>query len=209
MIRMNFRTTIPDKEVWRNGVAPFRGHRIVGFKLRGTVGGEISSESIGSRMKLLDYCGVFHVKMFAKQATVKIIWDSNIPNGNITILSDSQAVMRVLASNVMNSKTVWRFRKHLNMVEKRHNVHIVWVLGQNDSEGNCRVDELARCGATNELSSEFLSIGVPLRTCKLMIDDEITDSSNSRSAASDKAGVKRMPGCRNFKAAWSVRLLNS
>ena len=151
-----------------------------GSKLGRTVGGGIFSEPLGIAefIRLSDYCSVF-------QAEFKIIWDSNIPNGNITILPDSQAAIRTLGSNVMNSRTVYNCRKHLNKVAKGQGVP--W---HNYIPGNRRSDELARRGSTIELSDEFLNIGIPFRN--LMIDDKITDSINIRWAASDKRRVARM-----------------
>ena len=89
-------------------------------------------------------------------------------------------IARAQVSSVMNSWTVYGCRKHLDWMAKRYNVHIGWVSGHIDILGNCRADKLVRRGMTIELSDEFLSIGVPLSTCKLMVDDEITDCSNSR-----------------------------
>ena len=77
----------------------------------------------------------FYQKTAERKAVVMIIWDSNIPNGNITIFSDCQAAIRALGSNVMNSKTVYGFRKYLNEVAKKYNVHIVWVPEHNDIPG--------------------------------------------------------------------------
>ena len=59
-------------------------------------------------------------------------------------------------------------------------------------QGIYRADNLARSGTTIELSNEFLSIEIPLITCKLMIDLVIVDSSNCRWTASDKGIVALM-----------------
>ena len=72
------------------------------------------------------------------QAAVKIIWDSNIPSEDITILSDSKASIRALGFNGMNSKMVYDCRKLLNKVVKIYKVHIIWVPGHNNIPGNCR-----------------------------------------------------------------------
>ena len=129
----------------------------------------------------------FYQKTAERKAVVMIIWDSNIPNGNITIFSDCQAAIRALGSNVMNSKTVYGFRKYLNEVAKKYNVHIVWVPEHNDIPGNCRADELARrsttIGESNTPSNSWV-LETLWGTAKLIIDDEITDYSNSRWAVS-------------------------
>ena len=87
----------------------------------------------------------------AIQAVVRIIWDSNITNGNIAILCDMQAAIRALVSNVMNYRTVYDCWKYLNKVVKRYNVQIIWVPELNDIPENCRAYELARCSTTIEL----------------------------------------------------------
>ena len=51
--------------------------------------------------------------------------------------------------------------------------------------GNCRADELARRGTTNELSDEFSYLVIPMRSCKIIIDNANVDSVNDRWAASD------------------------
>ena len=47
----------------------------------------------------------------------------------------------------------------------------------------CRADELARHGTTIELTNEFSTLGVPLKTCKLIIDNATADSVDDRWAA--------------------------
>ena len=52
--------------------------------------------------------------MSAIQAAVKIIVDKNVHKQKITILSDSQAAIKALDSNVINSKTGYDCRRCLN-----------------------------------------------------------------------------------------------
>ena len=63
-----------------------------------------------------------------------------------------------------------------------------------------------RSGTTIELSDEFFSIGVPLKACKLMINEEVTSSSNNRWPALDKGRVMRMI-CPRLDRRRSARLL--
>ena len=65
------------------------------------------------------------------------------------------SAMARLGSNVINSRTVYGCRKHLNKVAKRYSVHIVWVPEHNDILGNYKAVEQTRCGTTIELSDEF------------------------------------------------------
>ena len=75
----------------------------------------------------------------------------------------------------------------LNEMANRYDVCITWVPGHRDIAGNCRADDLARKSTTIELSDEFSTLGIPLGTCRLIIDNAIVDLVNSRWAASDKA----------------------
>ena len=51
---------------------------------------------------------------------------------------------------------------------------------------SCLSDEIDRCGIATDLSDEFLNIGVSLGTCKIMINNKITEFVNLRWAASNK-----------------------
>ena len=117
----------------------------------------------------------------AIQAAARIIWGGKVSKRNGTILSDSQAAIKALNSNVMNSKAVYGCRRFLNKTaEYPYRIHIVWVPGHSGIPGNCRADELARRGTTIELSHEFSNLGIPMRTYRLIIDNAIVDSVNDR-----------------------------
>ena len=90
--------------------------------------------------------------MVAIQAVARIIGDREVANRNVTILSDSQATIKGLSSNV--------FQRYFNEIAERYDIHIVWVTGHSGFPGNCRTDELARRDTTIELSDEFSNLGI-------------------------------------------------
>ena len=105
--------------------------------------------------------------MAAIQAAVKII-----------VHSDSQA----LDSSAINSKTMYNYRRCVNEMAKRYDVCITWLPEHKDIPGNCRPADLAR----RVLSNEFITLGIPLGICRLIIGNAIVGFVNSGWAASDK-----------------------
>ena len=94
--------------------------------------------------KVADHCSVFLAKMVAIQTSPRIIGDEKVSKRNITIYSDSQAAIKALSSNgmnsktvysqaaikalssnVMNSKTVYVCHRFLNKIVERYDIHIV------------------------------------------------------------------------------------
>ena len=70
-----------------------------------TDGSKLGTESLGlcgiaESIGLPEHCSSFQAEVLAIQAAVKIIWDENVINRNIAILSDSQAVIRALGCTV-------------------------------------------------------------------------------------------------------------
>ena len=126
--------------------------------------------------------------MSAIQAAVKIILHKNVHKRKITILSDSKAAIKALHPSVINYKAVYDCCRCLNEMANRY---ITWVSGHRHIPGNCRMDDLFRRGTANGLSDEFSTLGIPLCTYRLVIDDVIVDLVNSRWAASDKGRTTR------------------
>ena len=69
-----------------------------------------------------NYCRVLYAEMSATQAAANIFVDKYVPKRKITILSDSRSAIWVLNSNIMNSKTVYDYRRYLNDVMDRYDV---------------------------------------------------------------------------------------
>ena len=56
--------------------------------------------------------------------SARIIWNGRFCKWNVIILSDRQAAIKALSSNVMNSKTVYDCCRYLDEIMKRYNIHI-------------------------------------------------------------------------------------
>lgn len=54
------------------------------------------------------------------------------------------------------------------------------VPGHNNTQSHYSADELCRNGTAAKLPKEFLILNVPLRICRLIIDDAIKDPTNSK-----------------------------
>ena len=73
---------------------------------------------------------------------------SSIPSpGNITFLSDSQAAIKALCTNQINSRQVKDTLTKLNSLGAHHSVQLRWVPGHVGLQGNEMADELAREGS--------------------------------------------------------------
>ena len=77
-------------------------------------------------------------------------------------------------------------RRCFNEMANRHEVCITWVPAYRYIPGNCKVDDLVRRGTTIELSDEFCTLGIPLSTFRLTIDNTIVNLVNSRWVAPDE-----------------------
>ena len=64
-------------------------------------------------------------------------------------------------------------------MSNQYDVYIPWASGHRDIPGNCRANEFAGRGTTNELSDEFTTLEIHLDTCRLIIDNAIVDLVNS------------------------------
>ena len=111
-----------------------------GSKLNGDVGSGIFSKSIGivQSLRLPNHC--------------------TVSKRNVITLSDSQAAVRALNSNVTNSKIVYGCRRFVNGIAERYDIYIVWIPGHSAFPGNCRAEELAWQGATIQHSEEFWNL---------------------------------------------------
>ena len=77
-------------------------------------------------------------------------------------------------SCVDNTKTIMNCRRSLNEMAKHYRITLiqVWVAGHQDRDGNCIADELARKGTTVEILQGKDTIGMPLATCRLFIQNK-------------------------------------
>ena len=76
-------------------------------------------------MKLSNHYSVFQAEVSAIQVAEKIIVDKNVLKRIITILSDSQAVIKALGSSVKSFRTVYDCRRCFNETTNRYEVCII------------------------------------------------------------------------------------
>ena len=168
-----FKTSFSD-----NGIRKVGGtHQVWNFiqiytdcsKVNGAVGSGIFSESvkINQSIRLPDHYSIFQTEAVAIQVAARIIGDGWVPKRNVTILSDSQAAIRALNCNIMNSKMLYACSRYFDEITEWYKVLVVWVLGHSGIPGNCRTNLPG--GAQPHVGFEdycvlwFIHIFIPLR----------------------------------------------
>ena len=112
-----FKASVADNSVWKSSVT----HLTVRNWMELLVVKFFSeSAGIAQSIRLPDHCSVAWMKVMAIQAAAGIIGDGKVSKRNITRLSDSQAAIEALSSNVMNFKTVYSCRRYLNKIGKQY-----------------------------------------------------------------------------------------
>ena len=100
---------------------------------------------------------------------MKFLQSKRLREQKIFLFSDNQAALKALDSSFTNSITIAEYRKSLIEMATHYSIHLIWVPGHSDIEGNCKADELARIGTTTtiEILIDENTIGIPLDTCKM------------------------------------------
>ena len=93
------------------------------------------------------YTSIFQAEIYAIDKCASFNLQRNYRGQNIAILTDSQAAIKALRSNQVNSKLVWECLERLNTLGSSNKVWILWVPGHAGLEGNEAADELAKKGA--------------------------------------------------------------
>lgn len=93
------------------------------------------------------YSTVFQAEVSAILACANLAMARQLQGERIAILSDSQAAIQALDSNLISSRLVWECFNALNTLSSQNNVHLGWVPGHTGITGNECADELARNGA--------------------------------------------------------------
>ncbi len=112
------------------------------------------------------------------QAEIRAILDcaylgiaKGFKGARITILSDSQAALRALSSNVMTSKLVWECFHALCALSRLNNVVLRWVPGHRGFLGNENADQLAKKGALTPFVGPEPTCGISWSTAKAVLHD--------------------------------------
>ncbi|XP_050521071.1 uncharacterized protein LOC126894245 isoform X2 [Daktulosphaira vitifoliae] len=89
-------------------------------------------------------------------------------NRKITILSDSQAALKALCNDQVNSKLVLECRETLESLSRFNKVTLAWVPGHNGVTGNENADFLARKGAENTYVGPEPVVGLTEQSLKAL-----------------------------------------
>ncbi|CAD7083660.1 unnamed protein product [Hermetia illucens] len=120
------------------------------------------------------YSSIFQAEIYAIDKCASFNLQRNYRRQNIAILTESQAAIKALRSNQVNSKLVWECLERLNILGSSNNVWILWVPGHAGLEGNEAADELAKKGAETPLHGPepFCGIGNGLMAMNLRNEEK-------------------------------------
>ena len=107
-VTRRFEISVPDNgDNWKGDVSHLLRNSVQIYsedsKLHEAIGNTVG---IAQSIRLPDHCSVFQA---------------------VTIFSYSQAAIKTLSFNMTNSKTVYGYRRYLNKIAGRYDIHIVWV----------------------------------------------------------------------------------
>lgn len=134
---------------------------------------------------------IFQAEVHAIERCAQIILDKRTINARIAIMSDSQAALKALDSNLTSSKMVMDCKTKLNLVGTKNSTELFWVPGHKDIFGNERADELARKGAATPFTGPEPFCGLNPPT----ISKEIKDRLHARW----EEYWDQLPSCRHSK----------
>jgi ribonuclease HI len=108
---------------------------------------------------------VFQAEVFAIHNVTKI--NKLSFNQNIEILSDSQAALKAISSNIIQSKTVKQAVVGLQELARNNRVELKWIPAHRGYTGNERADELAKEGANKCNTRKRRRVELPITKTKI------------------------------------------
>lgn len=102
---------------------------------------------------------VFQAEVYAIIAVADKLRLQEVRDKEIVVFSDSQAAIKALSSNTLNSKLVLECAERLNELGTSNNVKIAWVPGHSGFDGNECADLLARQGSEAKFIGPEPSLG--------------------------------------------------
>jgi ribonuclease HI len=167
-----FSSEIGYRDAWSGGST---GYKIGENAIRWYTDGSRTTEGAGAGVfgpgtkysgSLGVHATVFQAEVYAIGECTRFNLEKGYRGQEIAILSDSQAAIRALSSNVISSRLVWDCRDQLNELGTGNRVTLYWVPGHIGVDGNERADELARKGAENRFTGPEPFFGLPASAIK-------------------------------------------
>ncbi|KAL1446330.1 hypothetical protein WDU94_005475 [Cyamophila willieti] len=116
---------------------------------------------------------VFSIIMGARHAL-----DLGWRDRKITFFSDSQAAIKTLTTTKVQSKLAWECIGTLNDLAASNQVHLEWIPGHRDIQGNETADKMARIGAGTKFIGPEPVLGLTKSTLKTRVKEWISDEAN-------------------------------
>ncbi|XP_043071820.1 uncharacterized protein LOC122322803 [Drosophila grimshawi] len=172
-----FNIYFPQRQEWVHGSPRSTGNQTFFTdvsKLDNRVGGGVYSEQLNIQLSfsLPTRCSVFQAEVLAIKEDIDCLERLKVSPSNINIYIDSQAAIKSISSIFSNSISIITCHKSLHEIAKQHVISLIWVPGHQDSEVNCKADELTRKDTVLPLLAGKEGISMPLATCKLNIKTE-------------------------------------
>lgn len=147
-----FNLIIPDRSQWMSG-NPINNQGINiftdGSLMNKSAGAGIYCEApfLEIALPLGKYCSIYLAEVMAMVKSCQSLMEHNTVNREISIYTDSQAVIKALRSNTFTSALTLECWESLNKLSLSNTVNVIWVPGHTGILGNEKADELARKGA--------------------------------------------------------------
>ncbi|KAL1457413.1 hypothetical protein WDU94_007649 [Cyamophila willieti] len=110
---------------------------------------------------------VFSIIMGARHAL-----DLGWRDRKITFFSDSQAAIKTLTTTKVQSKLAWECIGTLNDLAASNQVHLEWIPGHRDIQGNETADKMARIGAGTKFIGPEPVLGLTKSTLKTELESK-------------------------------------
>jgi len=167
-----FEAVIPSRSEWLEGwPSRVSSEGIVSFtdgsETSGGAGAGVFSPGCGVEMwyHLGRFANVNQAETFAALKGVQEAIPTEACGKNVTVCSDSEALIRALVSPVVTSRLMKELRETLNRAGLKNQVRLVWVPGHSGVEGNEKADELARKGSAALSCGPEPIIPIPHSAC--------------------------------------------
>ena len=140
-----------DRAKWANGALARDPRSLIwytdGSKMESGVGAGVFGPNTKLSIPMGSCPSVFQAEVHAIEICADLISRKGIKGARIIILSDSQAALQALSSNMMDSMTVKCCHDALQALARYNKVKLGWVPGHQGIAGNESADELARAGS--------------------------------------------------------------